>query len=308
MSHISPDDVGARVTVRRRVDGALKDVVGDLELADDETLAVRTSAGTLVPVLRSEVVAARVVGASPREAVEIEGLAARGWPAPDSEWLGEWWLRAAEGFTARANAVRPLGNPGRTLDEALEQVADWYRERGLPSRVQVVVGSSLDRELSRRGWTSAPEVSVMTATLASVTRRLPDVDRARMQVSDAASSDWLRLFRGGGSPPIARAILEGPPAVGFAVLTDDASTPIAIGRAVVEAPWAGLTALEVAPDVRRRGHARTVIGGLTSWSRQRGAMRAYLEVLATNEPAIALYGSLGFVEHHRYACRKAPGR
>jgi len=47
---------------------------------------------------------------------------------------------------------------------------------------------------------------------------------------------------------------------------------------------------------------------LTSWSRERGALRAYLEVVATNEPAIALYESLGFTEHHRYACREAPSR
>jgi ribosomal protein S18 acetylase RimI-like enzyme len=35
-------------------------------------------------------------------------------------------------------------------------------------------------------------------------------------------------------------------------------------------------------------------------------VRAYLEVLATNEPAIAMYESLGFTEHHRYACRERP--
>ncbi|HET9186823.1 MAG TPA: GNAT family N-acetyltransferase [Acidothermaceae bacterium] len=306
MSHISPDDVGARVTVRRRVDGALSDAVGDLEQADGETLAVRVSAGSLVTVPVSEVVAARVIGASPREAVELEGVAARGWPAPDSEWLGQWWLRAADGFTARANAVRPLGGPDRTLDSALARVGDWYRDRGLPPRVQVVVGSSLDRELSRRGWTAAPEVSVMTATLARVANRLTGPDDASVRLDDVASSEWLRLFRGGDAPPVARAILEAPAVVGFATRTDDENTPVAIGRAVVEGPWVGFSAIEVAPDSRRRGHGRAVIGQLTSWGRARGAMRAYLEVLATNEPAIALYRSLGFAEHHRYACREAP--
>ncbi len=306
MSHISPDDVGARITVRRRVLGAISDVVGDLECLDDDELAVRTSAGTLVTTSFSDVVAARLVGGSPREAVELEGVAARGWPAPDSEWLGEWWLRAAAGFTARANAVRPLGQPGVALDDALDRVRAWYLARNLPTRVQVVAGGSLDGELSRRGWTAAPAVSVMTATLAGVARRLVDADGSRARVSDTASSEWLRLFRGGATPTVARAILEGPPGVGFAMLTDDEATSTAIGRAVVEGPWAGLSAIEVAPAARRRGHARTVIGALTSWSRARGALRAYLEVLATNEPAVALYRSLGFAEHHHYVCREAP--
>ncbi len=310
MSHIDPLDVGARVTVRRRVEGALSDAVGDLVLLDDESLAVRTADGTLVTVLLPEVVAIRVVGASPREAIELEGVAARGWPAPDAQWLGEWQLRAADGFTARANSVRPLGSPGLPIEEALDRVAAWYRERGLPPRVQVVVRSSVDRELARRRWPAAPEVSVMTATLARVDDRIAGkpANRARdaVEIRDTASSAWLGLFRGGDTPPVARAILEGPPVVGFATCSDDAGAVVAIGRAVAEPPWLGLTAMEVAPHARRRGHARAVIAALTAWGRERGALRAYLEVLATNEAAIALYRSAGFSEHHRYACREAP--
>jgi len=310
---LSRVDVGARVSVRRRVEGALSDVVGDLEILDDEVLAVRTSAGSLVSVDRADVVAARVVGASPREAIELEGISARGWPAPDSQWLGQWWLRSADGFTARANSVRPLGSPGVPLDDALHAVGAWYGERGLPPRVQVVVGSRLDRELARRGWAAAPEVSVMTATLALVTSRLPEsgglnVEVPNVEVTSAASPEWLRLFRGGDTPPVARAILDGPPVAGFATLDDDAGAPVAIGRAAVEPPWVGLAAIEVAPAMRHRGYGRAVIAELTSWARQRGALRAYLEVLATNEPAIGLYRSLGFTEHHRYACRRAPSQ
>jgi GNAT superfamily N-acetyltransferase len=316
VSQITPVDVGARVSVRRRVERALSDIVGDLESLDDEILAVRTSAGSVVKVSRADVVAARVVGASPRGAVEIEGFAARGWPAPDSQWLGQWWLRCADGFTARANSVRPRGTPGVPLAAALDHVAAWYGARGLPARVQVVVGSSLDRELAQRGWTAAPEVSVMTATLAMVASRLPEsgapssnapnTAAPNITVASAASSDWLALFRGGDTPPVARAILDGPPVVGFATLLDDAGATVAIGRAAVETPWVGFTAIEVEPGMRRHGYGRAVMAQLTSWSRDRGALRAYLEVLATNEPAVALYASLGFTEHHRYACREAP--
>ena len=48
--------------------------------------------------------------------------------------------------------------------------------------------------------------------------------------------------------------------------------------------------------------AITVIA-LVSWAAERGATRAYLEVTADNEPAVALYASLGFTEHYRYAYR-----
>jgi ribosomal protein S18 acetylase RimI-like enzyme len=39
---------------------------------------------------------------------------------------------------------------------------------------------------------------------------------------------------------------------------------------------------------------------LLEWGAERGATTAYLQVLGDNEPALALYERLGFVEHHRY--------
>ena len=43
----------------------------------------------------------------------LERAAARHWQAPETERLGEWLLRAAAGFTGRANSALPLGDPGR---------------------------------------------------------------------------------------------------------------------------------------------------------------------------------------------------
>ena len=292
--------------------GRFTDVVGELESLDDETLAIRRRNGELVLVAASDVVAAKPIGASLRSAIELEEVAARGWPAPDSQWLGKWWLRAAGGFTARANSVRPLGNPGVPIDDALAFVRDWYGERGLPAQVQVVIGSSVDRELRRRRWTTNPEVAVCTATLAQVLARLDERDtdrsgtsRSGAELSGVPSSGWLSLFRGGDPPPAALAILTGAPVVAFASVASETQT-LAIARGAVEPPWVGLSAIEVAPTARRQGHGRAVIAAILTWAREQGASRAYLEVLASNAPALALYESLGFTEHHRYACLEPP--
>ncbi|MGH8890696.1 MAG: GNAT family N-acetyltransferase [Acidothermaceae bacterium] len=322
MSHISaslptglsPTDIGARVTVRVRLpeggtEGRFTDVVGELESMDDETLAVRRRDGELVSVAASNVVAAKAIGPSLRSAIDLEGVAARGWPAPDSEWLGRWWLRAAGGFTARANSVRPLGDPGVDLDDALAAVHDWYGARGLPSQLQVVIGSSLDQELRRRGWSAHPEVAVCTSTVSRALGRLAELgaDASTVGVSSSPSSGWLSLFRGGDPPPAALAILTGAPTVAFAAVANESQT-LAIARGAVEAPWVGLSAIEVAETARRQGRARAVITAVLSWARERGATRCYLEVLASNAPALALYESLGFTEHHRYACLEPPAR
>src|SRR5450631_4776222 len=127
-----PDDVGARVSVRHRRSDGVADVIGDLESLDADQLAIRRSDGSLVAIEAAAVVAARVVGPSLLSARELEEVSGRSWPAPDEEWLGRWWLRSAGGFTARACSVRPLGDPGRPLDDALAYVVGWYGERGLP--------------------------------------------------------------------------------------------------------------------------------------------------------------------------------
>ena len=43
---------------------------------------------------------------------DLEGAAALHWQAPETERLGDWLLRAAEGFTGRANSALPVGDPG----------------------------------------------------------------------------------------------------------------------------------------------------------------------------------------------------
>ena len=49
--------------------------------------------------------------------LELERMAAAHWRGTEEEWLGEWLLRAADGFTGRANSALPLGDPGRPLDD-----------------------------------------------------------------------------------------------------------------------------------------------------------------------------------------------
>ena len=43
------------------------------------------------------------------------------------------------------------------------------------------------------------------------------------------------------------------------------------------------------------------MAALLAWGAERGATTAYLQVLGDNEPALAMYGSMGFETHHAYA-------
>jgi N-acetylglutamate synthase len=312
VSGLGPDDVGARVSVRYRLLSGATDVVGDLEILDADQLAIRRSDGSLVAISADAVMAVRVVGPSLLSARELEEVSGRSWPAPDEEWLGRWWLRAAGGFTARACSARALGDPGRPLDDALEYVVDWYAARGLPAMIQVVRGSNIGAELDRRGWGSAYESIIETVTVSRLTRlleaRAAADTIAEIQVAAVPPPGWLSRFRSGSVTPVALQVLTGATDVAFATIeaADPSAPATAIGRAAVELPWVGFTAIEVDPFMRRQGHALAVMSSLTQWAASHGAIRAWLEVLAGNHAALALYESLGFREHHRYSYRSPP--
>ena len=62
---VTPADVGSRVSVRRVLPGGVGDVVGDLLAWSDGSLSIRRRDGSVVAVLESDVLAARVVPPAP---------------------------------------------------------------------------------------------------------------------------------------------------------------------------------------------------------------------------------------------------
>ncbi len=52
--------------------------------------------------------------------------------------------------------------------------------------------------------------------------------------------------------------------------------------------------------------AGRLVDSLLAWGAKAGCTEAYLQVVATNAPAIALYRALGFTEVYRYHYQVAP--
>ncbi|HEX6337481.1 MAG TPA: GNAT family N-acetyltransferase [Jiangellaceae bacterium] len=319
---LQPSDVGRRVVVRYRltapVDGAhATDVLGELVDWSGGRLRVRTTAGALVNVPESDVLAAKVVPARTvtRRAVrDLEAAAAGGWRATETERVGGWLLRAAGGFTGRANSCLPLADPGMPVDVAIALVEKWYRARGLAPTFQVPVplGATLEGALDKRGWPPAYEDNlVLTAALASVAASTRG-DLPPVELLPEPDDRWLAAYhyRGTTPPPNAKSVLINADVLTFAAVVVD-GRPVAIARgAVSDSPegrrWLGVTAVEVDPAMRRRGLASHVMTGLVEWARRHGATDGYLQVTEDNAGAVAMYQRLGFTEHHRYRYRRLP--
>lgn len=323
---ITPSDVGKRVSVRRVaeiVEGrpVFADAVGILTSWDEGVLVVTRRDGETVRIAESSLVAGKIVPDAPARrgarapratARELQESASRCWPAQETARLGAWTLRAAGGFTRRANSVLPLGDPGVPLTEAVARIARWYGDRGLPPYVQVTTGAedsdeTLAEALGGLGWTAEGHALLRTAALAPIAD-LPGAEAVHL--SREADAAWLaRYHRTGDLGDAALKVLGGGPSVWFATVPaegDPAAGPAAIGRCVVDGRFASFGAVEVAPDQRRRGLARAVMAALARKALDEGASGAYLQVETDNEGARALYDRMGFTTHHAYHYRRGP--
>jgi ribosomal protein S18 acetylase RimI-like enzyme len=310
--------IGSRIVVRHETGGVgptggpeMTDVVGHVLAVDDTSVTIEQRDGRARVVDLATVVTWKPVPDRPtrrRRAVavdpdELTRITSRGWPAIESVALGEWELRSSGRFTGRANSVAVTGSPGMPFDAALAEVVAFYRERSAPVLAQVVVGTENDRLLESAGWTP------MAGYRGGAVVQVADLDASYpvdpdARVSSRADDDWLARYGRVDDPREARAVMEAPERVGFVAI---GSPAVAIGRVVVTGEWAGLSAVEVVPEARRQGLARRIVETSLAWAVERGADKAYLQTMRSNEAALALYRPFGFVDHHDYLYRE-PGR
>ncbi|WP_235926084.1 GNAT family N-acetyltransferase [Actinokineospora pegani] len=227
----------------------------------------------------------------------LERVCARAWPPVVARPLGEWLLRAADGYTGRANSALAVGDPGTGLAEALAEVVAFSHEQGIPPAVQAVLGGPVDSALPARGWKvnldhpKGAEVSVLTSPL-------PGAADTAAEVAQTPPPGWFELITGGEPTPAQRAVLTGG-TVGFASISRGGEL-IGAARGSVVDGHLHIGVLQVRADHRGKGHAKDLLGALDAWAAGRGAITRVLQVAVHNARALALYGSLGYTESHRY--------
>lgn len=327
---LGPSDLGQRVVIRRRIGHRggrplFTDALGELSAITDTDLTVVTRTGP-VTITRADVVAAKRVPPRPvtrREIAALEAAANEAWPAPVQEALGGWILRAAAGWSARANSALATGDPGLPSVAAIDEVERWYAARGLPPAVTtpLPMAARVAATLAERGWRGGTPVLVQTAPLATVRQALADQAAdgpGRLSLAAEPTDEWLALTTPAGTtpagagpaPPAALRVLTtaGRVPVRFAHLYDGSGTLIAAGRGTItgDGRWLGLSRMAVATPARRQGLARRVVAALAGWAAQAHATDAFLQVEEDNAAAIGLYAGLGLRTHHTYVTWRQP--
>ncbi len=315
----SPADVGRRLTLRYKLDPLglnHAEAVGVLDrwsgTAEDGILKLRRRDDTSVRVPFDAVEVARVL---PPElsAYRMQEMAEATWPPAEFLDMGCWRLRWTGEEAGRANSVRVAGPADRPLAAALKAVIAWYKHKGAPAVLQVPYPSPHDETFDSLGWL----VFRRSRLMVSSTQRLfitTASARARgdmvLTTSDTPDDAWLAMLK--GDPVSARRdvqpILTAPANTVFiSCRRPENGELMGIGRGVIVGDWAGADNMVTAPDARRRGVATAVMGALTQWSAELGAARWFLRVHVDPEPALSLYDSLGFTQHHDYVYRSPEG-
>lgn len=236
---------------------------------------------------------------------DLQRVMVAGMPPLESAALGDWQLRAADGYTGRANSVLVVGHPDRSTTDAITFCDRWYRERGLKPMYQLPLplGSDpmqddLGRELLDTGHDYVMRVLIMTARTQDVAGfRTGHLVEGRPQVDDewfSFSDEKFADHRG-----TAQQVFE---------LTDSVfliAPGAGVARLTFGHGWAGVFGVHVAPDQRRRGIGRDLVVAGAQAAQERGVCLMYLQVTPDN-PAVRLYRDLGFTEHHEYWYAQAP--
>jgi ribosomal protein S18 acetylase RimI-like enzyme len=235
----------------------------------------------------------------------LERRAFRAWPALETSTTAGWVQRFSGGYTKRANSINALEQEiefNQSLGIALEAP---YRTRNLPPiwRLTSLAPPEVDAALAAAGYRRIDDSLVQRCPLEE--RFAPDPE---VRIDTTPSAAWLAGFA--ELSPVAPAHRETmermlrsiAAPVGFARVEDDGQ-PVAFALGVVDDDHVGLFDVLVAPRARRRGLARRLTESVCAWGRMQGARFAYLQVVATNQAALPLYGALGFETVYSYGYR-----
>ncbi|NQZ31864.1 MAG: GNAT family N-acetyltransferase [Oceanospirillaceae bacterium] len=231
----------------------------------------------------------------------LERAAFSAWPAYEQQELNGVVLRFSEGYTKRANSANVLDLNNWQYPELAAQTEDFFKERQQPSIFRIpsfVAAQEFDQYLAERGYQYLDKSLVMQ-------RQLQRQDIELKAIVQKTASEWLASFVALSNAELGRqqahlAILERvKDKINYAVLIEEGEE-VACGIAVVHNHSLGIFDLVTSAHHRRKGYAKQLLDSLHQWGVSAGANNSYLQVVANNDPAIALYEKLGYAESYHY--------
>ncbi|WP_394777359.1 GNAT family N-acetyltransferase [Undibacterium sp.] len=228
-------------------------------------------------------------------------------PAAQTLLHDGWLIRMAGGGPKRANSVNPLAVSTMAVEQKFSYCKNLFARQHIPLTFRLTGhahNAALDIFLEQQGLVRMDDSIVMTRSL----EPLPDVPSPAAAFREISAEPWFTLMHQLDSASQERklkhvALLK---MLALPAIHGCVGEGAAIGLGVVDGDYAGIFDITTDPAMRRQGHARALTLGILQAAKQRGATTAYLQVVASNAPAISLYESMGFTAAYRYWYRCRP--
>ena len=242
--------------------------------------------------------------APPAQTLRLERTGLNALPALRTVFDGSWIIRVARGgLMKRANSVTCLDpTDGEDLAARIPYVEAIYRRFHMPAmfRVSPLTPPGLDAALTERGYSNEDERVVLRAELT------PPLRAAKDAFPEAAAAGWFEVLATSMTEERLDEVRECIALLAlpsfFPLLKHEGQNACAV-RVTIDGRYAALFDITTIPAARRAGLARQIMFESMTSAASRGARIAWLQLPASNAPAIALYRSLGFVEAYRYRFR-----
>jgi len=223
------------------------------------------------------------------------------WPAAAYTRAGPWTVREGRGGGKRVSSVS--ANPGwRPEDIPLAEAA--CRDLGQDLLFQIrPEEAALDTVLADRGYQVIDPVDILACPVKSLTA---DLHRLAAIPCWPPLAVQAEIWAEGGIGPARLAVMDRATEPKTALLGRHDDHPVATAFVSVHGKTAMLHALEVAPEARRKGIARTMMQGAANWAARHDARDLAVLVVRDNEAAQTLYTGLGMrpVGHYFYRIKK----
>ena len=236
------------------------------------------------------------------EAIERATLTA---VAPERvEALDGWLLPMDRGTVGRAHSAVPLHH-GPHDPALIGTIAQRYRDAGLRPVLRLPDVPAFEPwwpELRAQGFRREQPTLTQTGVLDGLLALAPHADGVSLELRPDAA--WMAMFLGEGLDPVDGAsrskALSRAEGTLFVSLRDGGET-LACGAACFAQSWLSMHGLRTAARQRGRGLAGRMIRAMALEAQRRGIAHAFLQVDASNEPALALYRRAGMATAWSYA-------
>ncbi len=225
--------------------------------------------------------------ALPEEEAFVAAMEAT-WPAAARRQVGAFMIREGQGGGKRVSAATAVGPVTAADVESAEAAMRDLKQD--PLFMLRPADAELDRMLERRGYGIVDPVELFAAPVDRLGPPPGDMEIFPHWPPLAIATD---IWQETGIGPARIAVMgrvAGPRTV---LLARNRDRSVGVAFAAVHDGLVMLHAVEVPPEARRRGVGSQLVRGAATWGAAHGARVLGLAVTRANDPAKALYTSLG---------------